>query len=120
MTTLTIELSETLFQQAQQQGFSTQSLEQMVNHWIQAYFQSRETPVIPATPATLTPEEETKRAIIAGQIVESCEGKPYRYPSVGMPVSSLDAWMNLITVGYEGDALADTEAVYDEEYAYEN
>jgi hypothetical protein len=66
------------------------------------------------------PDEEARQAILNSRIVESCEGKPYRYPSVAMPVSSLDAWMNLITEGYEGDALADTEAVYDEEYAYEN
>jgi len=40
--------------------------------------------------------------------------KPYRYPTVPMPVSSLDVWMNLLPEGYEGDALADTEALYEE------
>jgi hypothetical protein len=36
------------------------------------------------------------------------------YPTVCLPASSLNAWLNLIPVGYAGDALTDTEAVYDE------
>jgi hypothetical protein len=39
----------------------------------------------------------------------------FRYPTVPVPASSLDAWMNLLPTGYDGDALADTEALYDEE-----
>jgi len=38
----------------------------------------------------------------------------YIYPTVPVPPSSLDKWMNLLPEGYEGDALADTEALYDE------
>ncbi len=38
----------------------------------------------------------------------------FRYPTVSMPASSLDKWMDLVPQGYEGDALADTEALYDE------
>jgi hypothetical protein len=39
---------------------------------------------------------------------------PYVYPSVPCPAATIDAWMNLLPEGYEGDALADTEALYDE------
>lgn len=38
----------------------------------------------------------------------------YAYPTVTVPASSLDRWLDLIPEGYEGDALADTEALYDE------
>lgn len=39
---------------------------------------------------------------------------PYQYPTVALPASSLSAWLNLLPEGYEGDALANTEALYDE------
>ena len=39
---------------------------------------------------------------------------PYHYPTVSLPASSLDDWLNLPAAGYAGDALADTEALYDE------
>jgi hypothetical protein len=42
------------------------------------------------------------------------EKHPYLYPSVGVPVSSLDGLMGLLTEGYKGDALADTEALYNQ------
>jgi len=43
------------------------------------------------------------------------EGRPpYVFPTVPVPPSSLDAWLNLVPEGYEGDALKDTEALYDE------
>jgi hypothetical protein len=38
----------------------------------------------------------------------------YQYPTIGLAPSSLDRWLNLVPEGYEGDALADTEALYDE------
>jgi len=38
----------------------------------------------------------------------------YAHPTVTVPASSLDRWLDLIPEGYEGDALADTEALYDE------
>jgi hypothetical protein len=41
------------------------------------------------------------------------EAPPYRYPTVALPASSLDTWVNLLPEGYDGDALADTEALYD-------
>ena len=42
------------------------------------------------------------------------EHPPYAYPTVAVPASSLDGWLDLIPEGYGGDALADTEALYDE------
>jgi len=42
------------------------------------------------------------------------EKPPYLYPTIGVPASSLDRWLNLVPEGYEGNALADTEALYDE------
>ncbi len=38
----------------------------------------------------------------------------FRYPTVPVPASSLDSWLDLLPEGYDGDALADTEALYDE------
>ena len=37
-----------------------------------------------------------------------------RYPTVENPASSLHAWLDLVPDGYDGDALTDTEALYDE------
>ena len=37
-----------------------------------------------------------------------------RYPTVANPISSLDAWVDLLPEGYDGDAVADTEALYDD------
>jgi hypothetical protein len=42
------------------------------------------------------------------------EAPPCRYPTVKNPASSLSAWLNLLPEGCGGDALADTEALYDE------
>ena len=39
---------------------------------------------------------------------------PSRYPTVENPASSLSAWLDLIPDGCGGDALVDTEALYDE------
>jgi len=42
------------------------------------------------------------------------EAPPYLYPTVAAPASSVEIWAKLLAEGYEGDALADTEALYDE------
>ena len=39
----------------------------------------------------------------------------YLYPTVLVSPSSLSRWLDLAPSGYEGDALKDTESVYDEE-----
>jgi len=53
-----------------------------------------------------------------GQVVETVstpKGRaPYLYPTVLVPASSLAQLVNLLPEGYDGDALADTEALYDE------
>ena len=45
-----------------------------------------------------------------GQPVKSVqeERTRYIYPTVPVPLSSLDGWLDLVPEGYEGDALADT------------
>jgi hypothetical protein len=51
-----------------------------------------------------------------GQPVVTVSGtlsSPYRYPSVPLPPSALDGLIGLMPP-IEGDALADTEAIYDE------
>ncbi len=60
-------------------------------------------------------EASTTRAAVRGAVAEP--SRPYpaqRYPTVATPASSLNAWVNLIPDGCGGDALADTEALYDE------
>jgi len=42
------------------------------------------------------------------------ERSSFAHPAVSLPASNLDAWMNLLSEGYQGNALADTEALYDE------
>ncbi len=42
------------------------------------------------------------------------ERPPYLYPTVALPASSLNNWLDLVPEGYEGDALTDTESLYDE------
>ena len=53
-----------------------------------------------------------------GQPVVAVAGRegeiPYIYPTVPVPASSLGKWLTLLDRGYEGDALADTEALYDD------
>jgi hypothetical protein len=45
---------------------------------------------------------------------EKSEQTPWLYPTVPVSPESLMKWTELLTSGYEGDALADTEALYDE------
>jgi hypothetical protein len=45
---------------------------------------------------------------------EGQSGSGPRYPTVENPASSLHAWLDLAPDGYDGDALTDTEALYDE------
>ena len=50
-----------------------------------------------------------------GIVAPDSAGLPcFRYPTVPVPACSLDKWMDLVPQGYKGDALADTEALYDE------
>ncbi|MCA9971711.1 MAG: hypothetical protein KC425_15910 [Anaerolineales bacterium] len=42
------------------------------------------------------------------------EPTPWLYPTVPASPETLDKWVGLLGEGYEGDALADTESLYDE------
>jgi hypothetical protein len=64
--------------------------------------------------AFLRQQSEHGRTVMVIEGEKKEEQPPYRYPTVPVPPSSLDAWMDLIPEGYDGDALADTEALYDE------
>jgi hypothetical protein len=46
-------------------------------------------------------------------ITTAASRPPYLYPTVSTPASSLQALPQLLDEGYEGDALADTESLYD-------
>jgi prevent-host-death family protein len=60
-------------------------------------------------------EERTDRTGLETAAAEEPRASPaQRYPTVAAPASSLNAWKDLIPEGCGGDALADTEALYDE------
>jgi hypothetical protein len=40
-------------------------------------------------------------------------GAPYLYPSVATPAAVMQALSGVLVDGYDGDAVADTEALYD-------
>ena len=72
-------------------------------------------------PESLTVVEQFVQFVLEraqqGQVVKTVPqptGAPYLYPTVPVPASSLAQWVNLLPEGYDGDALADTEALYDE------
>ena len=50
------------------------------------------------------------RPVVTSSVRE--ESPPYLYPTVAVPTSSLNGWMNLLPEGYEGDALTDSETLY--------
>jgi hypothetical protein len=57
--------------------------------------------------------EQTRRGQPVVTAVKEQSTTPYLYPSVAAPAASLLGWTNLLVEGYGGDALADTEALYD-------
>lgn len=58
--------------------------------------------------------EQARRGQPVVTLLEQKKKPPYLYPTIGVPASSLDRWLNLVPEGYEGNALADTETLYDE------
>ncbi|HUX77525.1 MAG TPA: hypothetical protein VMY40_12915 [Anaerolineae bacterium] len=58
--------------------------------------------------------DQARRGQPVGSVSVGEERPSYVYPTVPVPPSSLDGWLDLVPEGYEGDALADTEALYDE------
>jgi hypothetical protein len=59
-------------------------------------------------------QEQSQQGRPVAMISEQKRQFSYRYPTIALAPSSLDRWLNLVPEGYEGDALADTEALYDE------
>jgi hypothetical protein len=60
-------------------------------------------------------EELSDRASLQAAAAEPPRPSPaQRHPTVAPPASSLNAWKDLMPEGCDGDALADTEALYDE------
>lgn len=59
-------------------------------------------------------DDQAQRGQRLSLVSETPEEPRFRYPTVPLPASSLDWWLDLLPEGYEGDALADTEALYDE------
>lgn len=45
---------------------------------------------------------------------QAAKPKKHRYPTIAAPASTLTIWTRLLPEGYEGNALEDTEALYDE------
>jgi prevent-host-death family protein len=45
--------------------------------------------------------------------VATAEQKPYLYPNVPVPYSVFEGLSKVLPEGYEGDALADSESLYD-------
>ncbi len=56
--------------------------------------------------------EQLKECSDHGELETTSNEKPV-YPTVATPLFSLQALSGLLKDGYEGDALADTEALYD-------
>jgi hypothetical protein len=104
MATLSIELPEGLFQQIRTRGISKPSLEKMVNRMVQAYLYN----------SFAVENNKASPTQFDDKIFAQFEPPVYRYSTVSLPASSLNGWLNLIPEGYEGDALADTEALYEE------
>lgn len=69
-------------------------------------------PVVEQFVCFLREQAQRGQPIVTAGVKE--ERPPYKYPTVPVPASSLAGWLNLVPEGYEGDALADTEALYDE------
>ncbi len=47
-------------------------------------------------------------------VVSERQSHPYHYPTVPVPMSVFEELEDVLPDGYDGDALADTEALYDE------
>lgn len=65
-------------------------------------------------PDRLTLVEQFVQSLRGPALKAAAERPAYLYPTVTLPAASLDNWLNLSPTGYDGDALADSEALYDE------
>ena len=110
MASLTLELPDSLMQQVEQRGLSMQRLQTLMGQWVQSYLQKtgEDTP--------RNREEEWEHKVLPNGVevwVESLEGKPYRHPTVLVSAASLDGLVGCLPE-ISGDALADTEVVYED------
>ncbi len=72
-------------------------------------------PVVEAFLRFLNRQAEEQKPVILTEPQAAGEKRPpYRYPAVAAPISALREVIGILPEGYEGDALADTEALYDE------
>ena len=55
-----------------------------------------------------------ERANLPTSLAEGEKRVPYLYPTVALPASTLDGLVGILPEGYDGDALADSESLYDD------
>jgi hypothetical protein len=103
MATLSIELPEGLFQQIRTRGISKPRLEQMVNRMVQAYLYD----------SFAVDSNKVSPTALDDKTFAQFEQPVYRYPTVPVPASAIDGLIGIMP-GIEGDALAETEALYEE------
>jgi hypothetical protein len=59
--------------------------------------------------------EQARRGQPATARRQKGKQQPYLYPTIAVPASSVEKWIGLFPgEGYEGDALEDSEALYDD------
>ncbi len=63
----------------------------------------------------LRQQAQQGRAVVETPAMAAEPHPPYRYPTVVVPFSTFEELSRIPFEGYEGDALADTEALYDED-----
>jgi hypothetical protein len=107
MTTLTIELPENLSHQVHKRGISQQSLKNMFIGGLEIFLRKE------VTNSTLPIENESFTRQKVANHREVFEPPVYCYPTVSVPLSSLDGLIGIMP-GIKGDALVDTEALNDE------
>jgi len=57
--------------------------------------------------------ERTRQTSALAEAPRQGRGAPFAYPTVSIPASSLSVWVDALPDGYEGDALGDSEALYE-------
>ena len=57
--------------------------------------------------------ERTRQASAPAKAGRTGRGAPFAYPTVSIPASRLFVWVDAVPDGYEGDALSDSEALYE-------
>lgn len=61
----------------------------------------------------LLAQAQTPSAPLTPEVAGAAERTPYLYPNVPVPYSVFEGLSKVLPEGYEGDALADSEALYD-------